>query len=336
MLAHAVLPCGIRPRLPRAKFNRFQCGGGDAVCDWGVMSESDRWMQRFAVQGVIWRRYIDWTILNVPFYFHPILIFCSTLIFFFFAATARKALCHNFAIIFPGSSRLSNYLRTFQTFYNFAWTLADAAVHRLLRSSFNYEFEGEKLLNELASTKGAIVLTAHIGNYDLGAALFAEKFQREIRLVRAPEPDPLAAQHVDLSLQRSSGGAVKIDYSTAGASLSLDLLAALRSGQIVSIQGDRVVGDVTCLPATLFGRELLLPNGPFVLSRAAEVPIYPLFIVRRGYRKYRIIVREPIVCSHTSPRREDDIAAAMQRWSAVLEEMINRYRTQWYAFTSIF
>ena len=237
------------------------------------MNESHRWMQHFAVQGVIWRRYVDWTVLNVPFYFHPILIFFSTLFFFFFATAARRTVWRHFAIILPGSSRPANYLRTFQTFYNFAWALADAAVHRLLKSPFNYEFEGEKLLNELASSKGAIVLTAHMGNYDLGAALFAEKFQREIHLVRAPEPDPLAAQHVDLALQRSGGGAVKIDYSTTGASLSLDLLAALRSGQIISIQGDRVVGDVTRLPATLFGQELLLPSGPFVLSLVAEVTI---------------------------------------------------------------
>jgi len=300
------------------------------------MNESHRRMQRFAVQGVIWRRYVDWTILNVPFYFHPLLIFFSTFFFFFFAAAARKAVWRHCAIILPGSSALANYLRTFQTFYNFAWTLTDAAIHRLLRSPFSYEFEGEKLLNELASSKGAIVLTAHMGNYDLGAALFAEKFQREIRLVRAPEPDPLAAQHVDLSLKHSSGGAVKIDYNTAGASLSLDLLAALRSGQTISIQGDRVVGDVTRLPATLFGKALFLPSGPFVLSLVAEVPIYPLFIVRRGYRKYKIIVREPIICLRTSPRREDDIAAAMQQWSAVLEEMINGYWGQWYAFTPIF
>jgi hypothetical protein len=149
-----------------------------------------------------------------------------TLFFFFFAAAARKAVWRHFAIILPGSSRLANYLRTFQTFYNFVWTLADAAVHRLLSSPFNYEFKGEKRLNELASSKAAIVLTAHMGNYDLGATLFAEKFQREIRLVRAPEPDPLAAQHIDLSLKRSSGGAVKIDYNTAGASLSLDLFGS--------------------------------------------------------------------------------------------------------------
>ncbi|HCP91097.1 MAG TPA: hypothetical protein DIT76_03470, partial [Spartobacteria bacterium] len=85
-----------------------------------------------------------------------------------------------------------------------------------------------------------------------------------------------------------------------------------------------------------FGKALFLPSGPFVLSLVAEVPIYPLFIVRRGYRKYKIIVREPIICLRTSPRREDDIAAAMQQWSAVLEEMINGYWGQWYAFTPIF
>jgi lauroyl/myristoyl acyltransferase len=300
------------------------------------MNESHRWMQRFAVKGVIWRRYVDWTILNVPFYFHPLLIFFSTLLFFFFATRARKAVCRHFAIPFPDSPRLAIYLRAFQTFYNFARALTDAAIHRLLGSPFNYEFEGEKLLNELASSRSAIVLTAHLGNYDLGAALFAEKFQREIRLVRAPEPDPLAAQHVDLSLKRSSGGAIKIDYSTTGAPLSLDLLAALRRGEIISIQGDRIVGDVNSLPATLFGQELLLPSGPFVLSLVAEVPIYPLFIVRRGYRKYRIIVCEPIVCLRNNPRREDDIALPMQQWSGVLEEMIKRYWGQWYAFTPVF
>src|SRR5437016_2897105 len=244
------------------------------------MNESHRWTQRFAVEAVIWRRYVDWTILNVPFYFHPLLIFFSTLLFFFFAAAARRTVCGHFAIILPGSSRRANYLRTFQTFYNFAWTLTDAAVHRLLKSPFTYEFEGEKLLNELASSKGAIVLTAHMGNYDLGAALFAEKFHRKMKMVRAPEPDALSAQHVDLALQQSTAGAVRVGYSSDGPSLAFDLLNDLRRGEIICIQGDRVVGDVARAPAKAFNREILLPNGPFVLSLVAQTPIYPLFIVR--------------------------------------------------------
>jgi lauroyl/myristoyl acyltransferase len=71
-----------------------------------------------------------------------------------------------------------NYLRTFRTFYNFAWTLTDAAIFRLLRAPFTYELEGEDFLNELAAAESAIILTAHMGNYELGAGLFIEKFKR--------------------------------------------------------------------------------------------------------------------------------------------------------------
>lgn len=99
-----------------------------------------------------------------------------------------------------------------------------------------------------------------------------------------------------------------------GTSLAFDLLNALRSGEIISIQGDRVVGEVARAPVKLSGREVFLPNGPFVLSLVSETPIYPLFIARTGYRKYKIVAREPIVCSRGGGSRDEIIADAMQRW----------------------
>jgi len=51
-----------------------------------------------------------------------------------------------------------------------------------------------------------------------------------------------------------------------------------------------------------------MPTGPFVLSLVAETRIYPLFIVRVGFRKYRIIAGEPIVCSKSDRPREEEIA----------------------------
>ena len=300
------------------------------------MSETRRWSERLAVHGVIWRRAIDWIILNVPAWLHPTLIFISTLFFFFKAGPARKAVAQNLKAVLPGSSPFVNQLRAFRTFHNFGWMLTDAAVHRLLRSEFDYELEGENFLRDLAVSKGAIVLTAHMGNYDLGAAIFAEKFQREIRMVRAPEPDPGAAQHVDLALEQSSAGAVKVEYSNAGTALSFDLLAALRKGEIISIQGDRIVGDVARAVTPMFGRDVALPSGPFVLSFAAETPIYPLFIARSGFRKYKIITRQPIFAQRGKGGRDAQIESAMQQWSCVLEETIRRYWPQWYAFTPIF
>ena len=299
------------------------------------MNESRRWWQGLAVQGIFWRRCIDWIILNVPSCFHPFLIWLSTFCFFFYAPPARKTVLRHLAVVLPGSSRLANYLRTFRTFHNFAWMLTDSAVHRLLKSPFNYELDGENFLKQLANAKGAIVLTAHMGNYDLGAALFAEKFQRQIRMVRAPEPDALSAQHVDLSLRQSGAGAVKVDYSDDGTAIAFDLLNALRNGEIISIQGDRVVGDMARSSVSLFGKEVSLPTGPFVLSLVAETPIYPLFIVRTGYRKYKIIAREPIACSRNASSREKGIVDAMQQWSRVLEENIRSHWPQWFAFTPV-
>jgi lauroyl/myristoyl acyltransferase len=297
------------------------------------MSNHASRLGRFAVRGVFWRHYLDWAIVNLPFYSYPVPLLFFTVFFFFFAAPARRAVVANLAIILPGSSRAANYLRTFRTLYNFAWTISEAAVYKINKEEFSYEIVGREWLDQLGAARGAIVLTAHMGNYDLGAALFAEKFHREIRMVRAPEADPQTAQHLSASLEKA--GAVKIDYNTAGALLSFDLLKALRDGEIVSIQGDRVEGEVAQTIARLFDSEVRLPNGPFVLSLVAGVPIYPLFIARSGYRSYQILVREPIQVLRSGGDREEDIEKAVVQWCAVLEEILAQHWDQWFAFTPI-
>src|SRR5437868_2208380 len=140
---------------------------------------------RFAVKGVFWRKYLDWAVVNLPFFFYPVNVFFFTLFFFFFAAPARRAIMANLAVVLPGSSRTMNYLRAFRTLLNFAWTISEAAIYRILHEEFSYEIVGAEWLEEVGAAPGAIVLTAHMGRYDLGAALCAEKFHREIRIVRA-------------------------------------------------------------------------------------------------------------------------------------------------------
>jgi len=290
----------------------------------------------FDVRGVLWRKSLDWATANFPFYFYPVNIFFCSLFFFFFAAPARRAIVANLSVIFPDSSAAINHLRAFRTLCNFAWTISEAAIHKQHKDEFAYEIIGAEWLDQLGAAPRAIVLTAHMGSYDLGAALFAQKFHREIRIVRAPEPDRETAQHLSASLEQAGEGAVKVDYNTAGALLSFDLLNALRAGEIVSIQGDRVEGDLAQTTARLFDEEVQLPNGPFVLAQVAGVPIYPLFIARSGFRSYRIIVREPISVRRTDRARDEDIAGAVAIWCEVLEEILAHHWDQWFAFAPIF
>jgi lauroyl/myristoyl acyltransferase len=289
----------------------------------------------FAVQSVYWRRVIDWSVEHTPTIFHRPLIWIAAILFFFVAAPARKAVLTNLRTVWPGSWRIANYLRVIRIFANFGWSLTDAAAYRILKARFRYELEGARFLEQLGTGKGAIVLTAHMGNYDLGAALFTERFHRRIKMVRAPEPDALAAQHVDLALQTASRGAVHVGYSSDGTSLAFDLLNDLRNGEIISIQGDRVIGNLGRAPMKVFEKEIFLPNGPFVLGFVSETPIYPVFIVRTGYRRYKIIAREPIVSRRGAESRDQMASAAMAKWAHVMEEIVRGYWPQWFGFTPL-
>jgi len=115
---------------------------------------------------------------------------CSSLL----RVRRAKRLLRNLRAVNYRSLRVVNHLRVVRVFANFGRLLTDTAAYRMKKGRFRYKVEGARFLDGLAPSKGAIFLTAHVGNYDLGAALFAERFRRQIRMVRATEPDALAAR----------------------------------------------------------------------------------------------------------------------------------------------
>jgi phosphatidylinositol dimannoside acyltransferase len=310
--------------------------GPESFSDSRMSQTSPSFFRGFAVRGVFWRESLDWAVRNIPFYLQPILIFCMTGFFFLFAGSVRRAVVGNLTLALPGSSRWTNHFRAFRTLLNFAWTITDATNYKLTKCEFRYEIEGAEFLDQLGAAHGAIVLTAHMGSYDLGAAIFAQKFQRDIRMVRAPETSVDTGQHLQASLRQSGDGAVKVDYSTGDALLSFDLLSAVRGGEIVSIQGDRLIPGLASAEGELFGRRVPLPSGPFTLALVAEVPIYPLFFLRTGYRRYRILVCEPIRVPRSTRSRDEDIAVGLTAWCRVLEKTVTDYWYQWFALVPLF
>jgi lauroyl/myristoyl acyltransferase len=294
------------------------------------------WLRHFAVRGVFWRKYLDFGQTNVPFYLRTVMITLWTCFFYFFASPARRAVLGNLEVIFPDSSRLTNYGRAWLTLFHFAWTISDAADHKLAKTEFRYTVEGAENLDALGAARGAILLTAHMGSYDLGAALFADRYQRAIRMVRAPEADENTARHVDESLARATAGAVKVDYNRSEMSLPFELLNALRAGEIVSVLGDRAIAGSSQRETRLFGELVRLPDGPFILACAAQAPIYPVFILRASFHHYKIIAGEPFYCRRSDASREAAVEHALANWCRTLEQVIASNWSQWFSLVPIF
>lgn len=111
----------------------------------------------------------------------------------------------------------------------------------------------------------------------------------------------------------------------------MELLDALWRGEIVAVQGDRPRAGGRSIDATLFGRPFPLPPGPAALARTADAPLLPVFVVREGRRRYRVVFRPPIRAPRTDDRAAD-LTATMRRVAAEIEWAIRRAPHQWFCF----
>lgn len=292
-------------------------------------------LDRFKVKGVFWRQFLRWAVLNVPVWVEPAVIAWWSA-FFLLWGPGRRGVMRNLRVIKPGSTAPGNFLRTYRVFWNFAWTITDNLRFRETRVIPDWEFDGREHLEPLlAPNTPGIILTAHMGSYDLGAHLFAAMTSRHIVMIRAPEVDPDTRQYEESHAAEAERDGLRVGFNTAG-DLAFELLEAVGRGELVAIQGDRVTGGIATLPAMLFGRRVALPAGPFALAMASRVAIHPMFVARAGRRRYRLIARPPITVERRTRDRNADLQRAVDTWAAQLEEVIRAQWFQWFTFDAVF
>jgi len=193
------------------------------------------------------------------------------------------------------------------------------SAERLL--SYVSSVSGEHDLFGLAG--GVISVTAHVGNWELAGRLLATRSARRTFVVVAPEEVP----DLERWVRRNGDGVQFVPRLRPG--IGVELLAALRRGEVVALQGDRALGTRGDVAIPFFGRPAPFPLGPFVLARAASVPIVPAFcVLDRDYR-YRVRIAPPIMVA----RGHEEEAA--RTWVTILETVVADHPTQWFNFFDV-
>jgi KDO2-lipid IV(A) lauroyltransferase len=103
---------------------------------------------------------------------------------------------------------------------------------------------------------------------------------------------------------------------------------ALERGDVVLMQGDRVMSGQPGVPVPFFGRLVAMPVGPVKLAMAARAPMLPVFAPRTAGGKVLIVIHEPIELTEQEIERREPLPALM-RLTAVIESMVRRYPEQW-------
>jgi len=288
----------------------------------------------FHVTGVFWFRIHRWGVTILPSRAIGAFIALFTTFFWLALRKIRAAIAANLVPVLGACGWWQRQRRIYRTFRQFAWCLSERYERLSTDRAFTVALEGEESWRDLAGAeRGFVFVTAHLGNWEMGSMLPASRDRRRIHVVREAETDPRAQRFIE-ELIRNRGGDLYTTHFAEDPQLGVDLLDALRRGEIVALQGDRPRAGGRTAEMTLFGRPFRLPIGPAALARAAGVPLVPVFVFREARLSYRCMVRPPIYVAQSSDRRRD-LEAALARFAVDLEAAIRRHPHQWFCFRSL-
>lgn len=289
--------------------------------------------ERLGVFGDLPTRLMHHALRVVPWFLEPVLIGGWTLFFFLLAKTQRRAVAGNLRALHWQWGWWRAQVGAWQVFWNFALTYVDAQRCETGTGGVDWAVEGLQAFEDLSSRKeGCIVLTVHMGNYDLAAPLFAARFNRTLYTVRAPERTPETQRIREREIQKKEAlfPNFRSLINEDGNLLGVRLAALLGEGNIVAVQGDRVIFDVSPMDVEVRpGLWMRLPKGPLFLARATQAPCFPLLITRDGWRRYRVTVHPPLALPR---RRRGDDAEVAKIWAAAVFDAAASHWNQWYVF----
>lgn len=185
--------------------------------------------------------------------------------------------------------------------------------------------EQDAFAEALAEGHGAVIVTGHFGNWDIGAKTLRE-YGRPVNVVMAREVN--ATTHEYVRAAREHVG-VRVLYSDTSVFSSLNMIRALRRNEVVALQLDRIPGSARAIP--FFGTPARFPVGPFVLARLSGAPLIPVFIPRLGTRHYAIRIGSRFTLTR-DVRDGHALNDVMTQVVRELEAIVREFPTQWFQF----
>jgi len=246
---------------------------------------------------------------------------------YIFAFGDRKMVTENLRTIFPQKpSREINKIRR-GIFRNFAKYLVDFFRYEKLDNEYiknNIHIENLKYFDEaLKKGKGGIILSAHIGNWELGAVVVA---------LSGYPLWAVALEHKHKKVtdffnsQRKSKGVNVIALGKA----VRQCFNLLNDNRIIALVGDRDFsgnGTVT----DFFGKPARFPEGPAALALKTGASILPCFMVRNPDDSFTLWIEKPIELI-SQRNKEEDVKRCMREYVKIFENYIYKYPEQWYLF----
>lgn len=241
----------------------------------------------------------------------------------------KRVILQNLKRAFPGESKRSLNRLSSKIYRNFILFLIEF-IHLGKRTLKDFsrqivEIEGGEYLNEARiDKKPFLIVTGHLGNWELVGAYFASRGMK-FSVPAKPIHNPYVNAFVN-RIREEQGVRV---ISTKDLSPK-SIFKVIKEGKGLVFLADQdarrsgIFIDFFGTPASTF-------TGPAVFSVRTGLPLVPVFDVRTDLITHKVVIHPPIYPPQNQDR-EKAVENLMQQYTRILEDMIRKYPEQYFWF----
>ena len=174
----------------------------------------------------------------------------------------------------------------------------------------------------VAGGRGVLILTAHIGSWELMG--LAQSIKRPpISFVVRPLDNP----YLDRAVSR-----IRTRYGNSIINKKMgmkEILKTLKGGGSVAILLDQNVSRGEGVFVDFFGRPACTNRGLALIAARTKAPVIPAFIRRTGPDTHEIVIGEEVPLIDPGDR-EADVKANTQAYTKAIEDFARKYPDQWF------
>ena len=259
------------------------------------------------------------------------LLYFVALFYVLFTPSVRRTADYYLRRRFGRTNPLLKLTDTYRMFLGLGKALVDRAVIGILgEDRMGMEFEEQRALSDLLKEgKGLILLTAHVGCWQTAMS--------SMKNLNVPVHVLIQHEEGDVDLHYFEHAGIKCPYGVIDPrgymGGVLEMMSALKKGEVVSMMGDRVLGGRKGMAeADFLGGKALFPYSAFKIAAATGAPVGILLSHKSGPERYALELAGIIRVPEGAGRQDRNFRPYVAEFVRALESYTTAHPYQFFNF----
>lgn len=245
--------------------------------------------------------------------------------FFSFKASRQIYILYRYKL---GYGCFSSITKLYKNYFLLGQSIIDKVVVMSgIKNKFSFNFDGEENLRKIAALqKGGILLSAHIGNWDVAGHLF-KRLETRINIVLYDGEHEQIKKYLEGVTGKRNVNIIVIKNDLSHIYAISD---AFTKNELVCMHADRFLEGNKTLTTNFLGSPAKFPMGPFLLASTFKVPVSFVFAVKESKLHYHFFASK--IKDYSTFAKNEVIKEMLNDYAEEMENKVKQYPEQWFNY----